>query len=102
MRRQLDRLRTRLIEGGLLRNLIEEVTTFPLATRRLLVAAERSGDLEHAFGTLANDMTDEVDKTSTRLLAVLEPALILLMFTIIGSLLLALLLPMLTISNNIR
>lgn len=102
MRRQLDRMRTKLIEGGLLRNLIEEVTTFPVATRRLLVAAERSGDLEHAFGTLATDMTDEVDRTSTRLLAVMEPALILLMFIIIGSLLLALLLPMLTISNNIR
>lgn len=102
MRRQLDRLRTRLIEGGLLRNLIEEVTMFPIATRRLLVAAERAGDLEHAFGTLAGDMADEVDRTSTRLLAVLEPALILVMFTIIGSLLLALLLPMLTISNSIR
>lgn len=102
LRRQLDRLRTRLIEGGLLRNLIEEVTMFPIATRRLLVAAERSGDLEHAFGTLANDMTDEVDRTSSRLLAVLEPVLIVLMFAIIGSLLLALLLPMLSISNSIR
>lgn len=102
LRRQLDRLRTRLIEGGLLRNLIEEVTMFPVATRRLLVAAERSGDLEHAFGTLANDMTDEVDRTSSRLLAVLEPVLIVLMFGIIGSLLLALLLPMLSISNSVR
>lgn len=102
MRKQLERLRTRLIEGGLLRNLIEEVTTFPLSTRRLLVAAERAGDLEHAFGTLAGDMADEVDRTSTRLLAVLEPVLILLMFAIIGSLLMALLLPMLTISSSIK
>lgn len=102
LRKQLDRLRTRLIEGGLLRNLIEEVTSFPLATRRLLVAAERSGDLEHAFGTLATDMTDEVDKSSARLLALLEPALIVTMFLIIGSLLLSLLLPMLTISNTVR
>lgn len=102
MRRQLDRMRTRLIEGGLLRNLIEEVTTFPIATRRLLVAAERSGDLEHAFGTLAADMTEEVDRTSSRLLAVLQPALVILMFVIIGSLLLALLLPMLTISGSIK
>lgn len=102
MRRQLDRLRTKLIEGGLLRNLIEEVTTFPVSTRRLLVAAERSGDLEHAFGTLATDMTDEVDKTSARLLAVLEPALIVVMFLIIGSLLMSLLLPMLTIAGSVK
>lgn len=102
MRRQLDRMRTRLIEGGLLRNLIEEVTTFQLATRRLLVAAERSGDLEHAFGTLAGDMTEEVDRTSARLLAVLQPLMVIIMFLIIGSLLLALLLPMLTISGSIK
>jgi general secretion pathway protein F len=102
LRRQLDRLRTRLIEGGLLRNLIEEVTSFPIATRRLLVAAERSGDLEHAFGTLASDMTDEVDKSSARLLAVLEPALIVVMFLVIGSLLMALLMPMLTVSSGLR
>jgi general secretion pathway protein F len=102
LRKQLDRLRTRLIEGGLLRNLIEEVTSFPIATRRLLVAAERSGDMEHAFGTLAADMTDEVDRSSSRLLAVLEPALIVVMFLIIGSLLLSLLLPMLTISGGMK
>ncbi len=102
LRKQLDRLRTRLIEGGLLRNLIEEVSSFPLSTRKLLVAAERSGDLEHAFGTLATDMTDEVDKSSARLLAMLEPALIVTMFLIIGSLLLSLLLPMLTISNTVK
>jgi hypothetical protein len=32
-----------------LKNLIEEVVALPLATRRLLVASERSGDLENAF-----------------------------------------------------
>jgi type II secretory pathway component PulF len=102
MRKQLERLRTRLIDGGLLRVLIEEVVALPLATRRLLIAAERSGDLENAFHTLAADMSDEVEKTSARLLAVLEPALILVMFTIIGTLLMALMLPMLTLSSKIQ
>jgi general secretion pathway protein F len=100
LRRQLERLRTRLVEGGLLRNLIEEITQFPLATRRLLVAAERAGDMESVFGTLAGDMADEVDRRSTRLLAVLEPALIVMMFLIIGSLLISILLPMLTLSSR--
>jgi general secretion pathway protein F len=102
MRRQLERLRTRLVEGGLLRSLIDEVTSLPLPTRRLLIAAERAGDLEHAFGTLATDMADEVDKSSARLLAVLEPALIVVMFLIIGGLLLALMLPMLTLTSKIN
>ena len=67
MRRQLERLRTRLIEGGLMRTLIDEVSSLPVATRRLLIAAERSGDLENAFHTLAGDMSDEVERSSARL-----------------------------------
>jgi type II secretory pathway component PulF len=101
MRRQLERLRTRLVEGGILRVLIDEVSTLQVGTRRLLIAAERAGDLETAFHTLADDMADEVDKSSARLLAVLQPALIVVMFLIIGGLLTALLLPMLSISGQI-
>jgi len=102
MRGQLERLRTRLIGGGILRTLIDEVTTLPLATRRLLIAAERSGDLEHAFATLAQDMTDEVDKKSSRALAAMEPLLIVVMFLIIGTLLMSILLPMLTLSSSMK
>ena len=102
MRKQLERLRNRLIEGGILRTLIDEVTTLSLPTRRLLIAAERSGDLENAFQTLATDMSDEVEKTSSRLLAVLEPALIIIMFAMIGTLLLALMLPMLPLTSNMK
>lgn len=102
MRKQLERLRNRLIEGGLLRLLIDEVSTLPIATRRLLIAAERSGDLESAFHTLAQDMTDDVDKKSARLLAALEPTLIVVMFLFIGSLVMAIMLPMLTLTSNFK
>ena len=101
LRKQMERLRTRLIEGGALRNLIEEVDAFPVATRRLLIAAEKSGDLEAVFNQLATDMTDEVDRRSQRFLAVLQPLLIVFMFVIIGSLLIALLLPLITMSSSI-
>lgn len=101
LRRQLERLRTRLIDGGLLRTLIEEVKDFPLGTRRLLIAAERSGDMESAFTTLAGDMTDEVDRRSSRLLAFLEPLLIVVMFAMIGSLLLSIMLPLMSLSSKI-
>lgn len=101
LRTQMERLRTRLIEGGQLRNLIEQVDALPLATRKLLVAAERAGDLEAAFSTLASDMADEVDRRSQRFLAVLQPALIVFMFVVIGTLLMALLIPMLSMGSNL-
>jgi type II secretory pathway component PulF len=102
LRSQMDKLRTRLVEGGQMRQLIEQVDALPLATRRLLVAAERAGDLEAAFASLATDMTEEVDRKSQRALAVLQPAMIVLLFLFIGSLLLAILIPLLTIASNVR
>ncbi|MBL8764815.1 MAG: type II secretion system F family protein [Phycisphaerae bacterium] len=101
LRQQLERLRTRLIEGGILKNLIEEVDALPLTTRRLLIAAERSGDLEAAFSALASDMTEEVERRSSRLLAVLEPAMIVFIFLVIGSLLLSILVPMITMTSGV-
>ncbi len=96
LRREIAALRTRLIEGGVLRALIDTVKTLPLGTRRLLTAAERAGDLETAFDSLASDMADEVEKRSARLLAALEPLLILVMFVMIGTLLLSVMLPLMS------
>ena len=101
MRRQLRTLRVRLVEGGVLRSLIDDVETLPLATRRLLMAAERAGDLETAFDTLADDLADEAERRSTRLLSVLQPALIVAMFVIIGSILMAVMLPLLTLPSKV-
>jgi type II secretory pathway component PulF len=100
LRRQLETLRTRLIEGGMLRVLIENVTALPLATRRLLIAAERAGDMETAFDSLASDLADEVDRRSTRLLAALEPLLIVAMFLVIGTILLAIMLPIIGMASQ--
>lgn len=97
---QLERLRTGLIEGGVLRVLIEHVAALPIATRRLLIAAERAGDLDSAFESLADDHTEMVDRQSQRFLAVLEPLLIVLIFLLIGSMIIALIAPMLSISRS--
>lgn len=100
LRQQLTTLRTRLIEGGVLRQLIDSVTALPLPTRRLLIAAERSGDLEAAFETLATDTTEELDRRTTRLTAALEPILIVILALFIGSLVLAIMIPLLKMSSQ--
>jgi len=101
LRAELGMLRTRLIEGGILRQLIDSVSSLPLATRRLLIAAERAGDLESAFATLADDLTDELDRNTARLLAVLEPLMIVAMFLFIGSMLLSIMIPMMQAATNV-
>ncbi len=101
LKMQLTRLRTRLIEGGVLRTLIDEVTALPLPTRRLMIAAERSGDLQAAFDTLAADTAEEVERRSSRLLAVLEPALIVGLFLFIGGMVLSIMIPLMNMSKGI-
>lgn len=100
LRRQLDRLRTRLVGGGVLVRLIDEVDALPLPTRKLLIAADRSGDLEQAFEGLAADTADDLEKQTERLLAVIEPILIVLLFTVIGALVMAIMIPLLTTVAN--
>ncbi|MEM1166431.1 MAG: type II secretion system F family protein [Planctomycetota bacterium] len=96
LRTQLDTLRQELIDGGVLRTLIEAVTELPLATRRLLIAAERAGDLDRAFDTLAQDMAEELDRRADRLLALLEPAVIIGLAVVIGPIIVAIIVPMMS------
>lgn len=96
LRAQLQGLQKGLVEGGLWRTLVERADALPLATRKLLVAAERAGDLDSAFDTLSGDMAAEVDTKAARLLALLEPGVILLMFALVGPLIIAIAIPLLT------
>ena len=101
LRVQLQALQRGLVEGGIWSKLVERVDTLPLATRRLLVAAERSGDLDSAFDGLSSDLSDEVDTRSARLMALLEPAAIILMFMLIGPLILAIAIPLMTFRTQV-
>lgn len=100
LREQMGAVQKGLVEGGLWRTLVERTDALPLATRRLLIAAERAGDLDSAFDSLSQDMADEVEVRSSRLLALLEPGAILLMFALIGPLILAIAIPLMTIRSG--
>lgn len=99
--KDLQRLQQRLIEGGLFRTLIEQVSALPLATRKLLVAADQAGDLESAFDSLAKDHAQNVDKKTARLMAMLEPLLIVILFMIVGTMILAIMLPMMNMTGSV-
>lgn len=102
LRKQFDRLRARLVEGGVLPRLIDDVDALPVATRRLLIAADRAGDLDTAFDSLASDMGDALEAQTQRLLSALEPLLIVLLFLMIGSLVMAIMVPMITMSTQVE
>ena len=71
-----------------------------MASRKLLVAADQAGDLEAAFDTLAIDYSDEVEKRTARAMAALEPALTVMLFLIIGSLVLSIMIPLIQATSS--
>lgn len=99
--KDLTRLRSRLIEGGVFRTLVEKVESLPNATRRLMIAADQGGELDSAFNSLAQDHANEVDTRTERLMAVLEPLLIVMLFMIIGVVIAAVMLPMFSVTSNV-
>ncbi|MCB9838621.1 MAG: type II secretion system F family protein [Phycisphaeraceae bacterium] len=102
LREQLHTLQVRLVEGGVFSNIIDRVEALPMATRRLLIAADRAGDLESAFGGLSEDLSAEVNKQSDRLLAILEPLLIVVIFVLVGGLIASIMIPLLTATSSFR
>jgi len=95
-----QKMRQRLIEGGVFRTLISNVESLPMATRRLLVAADQAGDLQNAFDGLARDHAQEVDKKTARLMAILEPLLVIILFVVVGTIILSIMLPMFNMASG--
>lgn len=96
----LQKMRQRLVEGGIFSSLISQIESLPVPTRRLLVAADQAGDLESAFDALAKDHAQEVEKKTDRLMAILEPLLIVILFLIVGTMILAIMLPMINMTSG--
>lgn len=101
LRSQLQELGRGLVEGGVLKNLIERMDALPLATRRLLIAADRAGDMDQVFDALASDLAAEVDTQTQRAVGMLEPMLIVGVFVVIGSVLISVMLPLVTLGSRI-
>jgi general secretion pathway protein F len=100
IRDDLSRLRVKLIEGGVFRTLLDSVASLAPATRKLLAAADQAGDLDTAFDQLAGDYLEQVDQKTSRLMALLEPALTVAMFLIIGSMIMAIMAPLITATTS--
>lgn len=84
LKHQLESLRDKLVQGSAFGRVVDEVDLLPIETRKLLIAAERSGDLDTAFDALAERLAELVDTSSARVLALLEPAIFLLIFVVLA------------------
>jgi len=74
----------------------------PRMVPRIVRVGEESGNLGEMLNGLADHYDEEIDTLTSTLTSLIEPVMFLLMAAVVGSLIVALLLPVLTAATNIR
>lgn len=89
-------------EGGTLSMALERRQVFPSMAMSMLLIGEESGEVDAMLSKVADFYEDEIAATVKAMTAMLEPAMIVVVGGIVGSILLAMYLPMFSVFDNIN
>ena len=95
----VEEARAGVREGGSLGELLRASGLFPPLLIRMIAVGERSGDLEPMLIRVADAYEQEVDSALSTLTSVLEPAMIVIMGSLVLFIVLAVLLPIFEINS---
>lgn len=93
--------RVSIIEGASLAQPLRASGQFPPLVTTMVEVGEQSGELDSMLAKVASTYDEQVETTISRLTALLEPMLILLMVGIVLVIILATLMPMLEITSSL-
>ncbi|MEE2677477.1 MAG: type II secretion system inner membrane protein GspF [Myxococcota bacterium] len=97
----IDRAAESITEGASLARPLRESGEFPPMVTHMIEVGERSGELEAMLGKVADTYDEQVETLVSRLTALLEPVLILVMVGIVVLIILATLVPLLNVTTAI-
>jgi len=89
-------------QGGTLSLALERREVFPAMAMSMLLIGEESGEVDAMLSKVADFYEDEIAATVKAMTAMLEPAMIVVVGGIVGSILLAMYLPMFSVFENIQ
>jgi general secretion pathway protein F/type IV pilus assembly protein PilC len=89
----------RIIEGSSLGKELSHTKWFPPMVAQMLAVGEESGSTVVMFNKIADMYEQDLEKTLNRLMALAQPVILIFMGTIIGTVLLAILLPLTDVSS---
>jgi len=89
-------------EGESIATPLRQSGEFPPLVTHMISIGERTGELESMLGKVAEAYEAQLESTLEGLTSLLEPLLILLMGGVVGFVAMAIMLPMLNMSNSIR
>jgi len=98
----IEGAKTEVQEGGTLSLALARRKVFPSMAMIMLLIGEESGEVDAMLSKVADFYEDEIAATVKAMTAMLEPAMIVVVGGIVGSILLAMYLPMFTVFDNIN
>lgn len=96
---EIKRAESKIIEGSSLSQELTKSKWFPLMVPRMLSVGEESGTTTLMLNKIADMYEDELEKTLDQLMALAQPVILVFMGTIIGTVLMAILLPLTDVSS---
>jgi general secretion pathway protein F len=96
----IDKAKVAITEGASIARPLRESGQFPPLVTHMIEVGERSGNLESMLTKVASTYDEQVETTVTRLTALMEPFLILIMVGIVVVIILATLVPLLNMTNS--
>ncbi len=102
MENVLEEVRTRILEGADIATPLKKSGVFPPVVGYMVAVGEQTGQLEEMLERVAEAYEDEIEASTTRALAVIEPAMIVILAFVVGFIVIAVMLPILQTSTSIR
>jgi general secretion pathway protein F len=96
----IDKAKEAITEGASIARPLRESGQFPPLVTHMIEVGERSGELEAMLSKVASTYEEQVEITVTRLTALMEPFLILIMVGIVVVIILATLVPLLNMTTS--
>ena len=94
--------KTKIKEGQSISGPLSESGVFPPMVTQMIMVGEESGELEEMLANVANFYDKEVDRTVEKLTAVIEPLMMIFIGLTIGTMIIAMYLPIFNMVNLIQ
>ncbi|RUM28960.1 MAG: type II secretion system F family protein [Aquifex sp.] len=101
IQKAMDKARRDVLEGKNLWLALQNTNMFPKMIIAMVRVGEETGQLDQMLNSIANFYEEEVDRSIEGLIALIEPALIVILGVIIGAILIALYLPIFNVGSLI-